>query len=710
MTDLIAAPAGTRSLRRSRVLVPAGIALLAIVVLIPNWIVLPPDDEGLNVEIASTAYQARQLFSGNWPLWDPTLAFGVPQPASETLIFHPFLVLTHVFSTATALGLFYQLQLLVGVFAVWAVARHIGLSRWIAGLCLLTYTLSSPTINYLRDFWPSIWFQWTFAPLLLLVVLKLLDAETRRARALYAIVVGACAAFFVLDGHPGLVVDFAIPFLAFLAAQPRRLRPLLPWLGLSLLIVLLACVGRAYDLLLESNRSSAPHAQQDLAFNWWRLFFYPIASGFQEHDYRYRTLAIGGPVAILILVGLFWRALRTGHVNGFRAGVVAAFVLWIIPIGWISTRSGNYYAADPLIIFGIFLAGLTLQELWARAREPWMRNGLIALVAVQAVALVAGFAPFYAYNARRAVEYLQGKPVLTLKNALKNQPIYRFFEARPDVHATRVYMAPGAEERLWRALDTTEWRKVGDRADYEFAAWSLHGLRLVNQRFRGADMTELTPEGTALDAQIKAEPTLAADKTALDALDIGYVLGTPADRVAPSLEKVATFELSDPPATIVAYRNRRAWPDAVVLDPRAKSIASLPLRDGCESPGLLCSRFDSVAALRRPGLVRGEHWDDTDLVVSLAPSAKPQVLMLSQLYRPGWKAELSNGKTVSGYRLLGGFTGFDLPPGTTSARIVFAPPGRIALTALTWSSLLVVGLLALAIGLGRRVRRRSSVV
>lgn len=705
MTNLLAERLGTRSLRLSRVLVPVGIALLGVLVLIPNWIVLPPDDEGLNLEISTTAYQARQLFSGNWPLWDPTLGFGVPQPASETLIFHPFLVLAHVFSMATALGLFYQLQLLIGVFAVWAIARHIGLRRSVAGLCLLTYTLSSPTINLLRDLWPSIWFQWTFAPLLLLVVLKLLDAETRRSRGLYTVAVGLCAAFFMLDGHPGLFVDFAIPFLAFLAAHPRRLRPLLPWLGLSLLIILLAYASRAYDLWLETKRSSAPHAQQVLAFNWWRLFFYPIASGFQEHDYRYRTVAIGGPFAILILVGLFWRALAGRHVNGLRAGVVASFVLWFIPIGWIPTRSGNMFSGYPLILFGVFLAGFTLQALWKRARAPWMRRGLLALVVLQVVALVAGFAPFYAYNARRAVEYLQGKPVLTLRDALKSQPLYRFFEARPDVHATRVYMAPGAEERLWRSLDTPEWRKKGDRADYEFAAWSLNDLPLANGRFRGADMTELTPESTALDAQLRAEPTLPTDASALDALGIGYVLGTPADHVAPSLEKVATFRLSEPPATIVAYRNRDAWPDAVVLDPRAKSISSLSARTGCENLGLLCASFDSVAALRRPGLVRGQHWEDTDLAVSLAPSTTPHVLMLSQLYRPGWRAHLSNGKTVSGYQLLGGFTGFDLPPGVTSARIVFAPTGRIALSALTWSTLLAA-LLALVIGLAH-VRRRS---
>src|SRR5438445_706387 len=35
------------------------------ILLIPTWLVLPPDDENLSKEILSTVFQSRQLFSGH---------------------------------------------------------------------------------------------------------------------------------------------------------------------------------------------------------------------------------------------------------------------------------------------------------------------------------------------------------------------------------------------------------------------------------------------------------------------------------------------------------------------------------------------------------------------------------------------------------------------------------------------------------------------
>jgi hypothetical protein len=82
--------------------------------------------------------------------------------------------------------------------------------------------------------------------------------------------------------------------------------------------------------------------------------------------------------------------------------------------------------------------------------------------------------------------------------------------------------------------------------------------------------------------------------------------------------------------------------------------------------------------------------------------------MISQLYRPGWEARLSNGRTVSGYRLFGGFTGFDLPPNVDAARISYHPTIRIALTSLTWATILLGLLTMAAIPLARRRRTNGQ--
>ena len=134
-------------------------------------------------------------------------------------------------------------------------------------------------------------------------------------------------------------------------------------------------------------------------------------------------------------------------------------------------------------------------------------------------------------------------------------------------------------------------------------------------------------------------------------------------------------------------------------------VRTLPRRQGCATRGLLCADFAPVARLRVPGGVRHEDWVGTDLSIELAGAARPRVLMITQLYRPGWEAALSNGKTVSGYRLFGGFTGFDLAPNVVAARVSYQPTTRAALTAVTWATIFF-GLLAMA-GLSLVRRRRS---
>src|SRR5438105_15799382 len=106
--------------------------------LIPIWLYLPPDDEGLWIEVGPTVFQGRQRFAGHYPLWDPFVGFGVPYPLSETLVFHPFLVLADLLPLAIALGLLYQMQLWIGLLAVWAVARQLGVARWVGALCVFT--------------------------------------------------------------------------------------------------------------------------------------------------------------------------------------------------------------------------------------------------------------------------------------------------------------------------------------------------------------------------------------------------------------------------------------------------------------------------------------------------------------------------------------------------------------------------------------------
>jgi hypothetical protein len=666
---------------------------LGFVLLIPTWLVLPPDDENLSKEIVGTVFQSRQIFDGHYPFWDPWVAFGVPEPLSQTLIFHPFVLLTKLLPLDAAIGALYQLQVWIGILAVWGVARHLRIRRAIAAVCALTYALSSMTIVYLTNFWPVNLVDWTLGPLLLLLLLKLFDAETGSWRAFYAIGAGLCAAFMVLDGHLGWLPDYALPYLAFLLAQFRSVQARWRWLLLSAAVLAVAAASHVYDIALESSHAAmGRNNQETVSLSVLRLFLYPFTSTVHDGNAA-RVLALGGPFFLLAALGLFY-PLRHRYANGLRAGVVVSFVMWFVPVGWFGeVRSTNYASAAPFTIFAVFLAGLTLQSLWRRL--PTWRPALALVALLQVVVILAGYYPYYRDGVNAARAYLDDSASShSLKQTLANQPIYRFFERQPGIRGTRVYLAPGADARLFR-----KW------PDYKFEGWPLHDLRLVNGLFKGVDLHEFTPARVYLRGEIRGDERLARSRQALDALNIGYVLASPADRVAPSLSRIASFQLERPKATIVAYRNAGVWPDAVALRVGAKQIRSLPRRGGCSTPGLLCADFAPVARLRAPNGVRRVAWDGTDLSVKLARTARPRVLMVSQLYRPGWEATLSNGRTVSGYRLFGGFTGFDLPPNVDGARVSYRPTTRVALTIVTWAAILL-GLVTMAgIALARRRQR-----
>jgi hypothetical protein len=684
----------TWALSSARVRIAAGVLLVGFVVLIPTWLLLPPDDEGFFVEVASTWFQAKHFFSQSF--WNPWIGLGVPEPFNETLIYHPVAPILRA-APVFSIGLLYQIQLWIALFSVWALCVHLGLRRWIAALCVLTFALSAASANYLRDFWPSIMVSWTLSPLLLLIVVKLLDSERRLTRAVLSVSGGLCASLMLLDGHAGVFPVFAIAFAAFLIGERSRAWRAWPWLGLALLVFALATTTKVYDLALESSRADgSPRVQQTYGMDWASLFLYPIT------HYRddYRLIAVGGPFMVLAVIGLFHRRGRQ-RADGLRLAAVVSFLGWFVPAAWLPVLSGTWFFRDPFTLFAIVLAGLTLQRLWDTL--PAWRPVLLVASGLQVVALAGGFFPLYRDNLAHAVDYLQGRNVATLRNAFKNRDLYAYFERRPDHASTRIYLTSGAEDHLFRSR----------LMDYEFAAWGFHGLRLVNGHFRGIDIHELVPVKERLHSEITGKAKLERSRTALDALNIRYVVAERGEPVSRKLVPVKRFRLDEDGAVVVAYRNPSAWPDAVALSPRVKQIDRLPSRPDCHRSGLLCADFSALKALRLPGEVAGEAWHGTTLEVRLVPSSRPAVLLVSQLYRPGWTARLSGGRSVSGYPVLSalsdsGFTAFDLPPGTRSAEIEFRPTTRMALAGLGWGTLVLgFGFIVIA-PLVDRYRRRPA--
>jgi hypothetical protein len=586
-------------------------------------------------------------------------------------------LLAHFAPLAFSIAFFYQVQFWIGLLSAWAVCRRVGMHRWVAAVCVVTWALCSVSVQLQTDFWPDYWAVWTLAPLELFLLLKLMESEARERRAFYSVAAGLCCALLVLDGHVGLFPVWGLGFAAFLIGNARLVRPVLPWIGVALVVFVTASATRLYDVGLESARSIHPHHHQVYSFGVRQFLLDPHSVG--EHGTR--KVAYGAPFVALVVIGLLWVRNSPRYAWGLRMAVLVSFVAWFLPVGWNPVVSSNWLYGHPFTLFSIFLAGVALQRLWEKF--PRIRLALVAVAAVQLAIVAYGFnRDFYNPRLDQARSYLNGAPVETLKNTFKNQEIYRYFEQRPDHSSTRVLMTLGARDRLWRTL-----------TDYEWSNWQWHGLRLVNVHTRGVELSEFEETKEALHGEIRGEQSLwdgpddlPQAAGVLDIFNIGYTLATPGERVAKGLVPVHRFRLPDS-TPIVAYRNPSHWGDAVVVSPRIDRLGSFLQRPNCSIPGLLCDDLSSVVPLRQPGGVTAQRWNGTTLDVQLAASPKPRVLMVSQLYRPGWRAKLSDGRTIAGHQLLGGVTGFDIPRGVRSAKIYFHPTGRFA--AMSWATVLL---------------------
>jgi hypothetical protein len=125
-------------------------------------------------------------------------------------------IVAHFASPAFSIALLYQVQFWIGLISAWAVCRHLGLNRWVTTVCMFTWALCSVSIQLQTDFWPDYWVVWMLAPLLLLLLLKLITSETRERRAFYSIASRLCSGLMYLDGFVGVDPVFALGFAAFL--------------------------------------------------------------------------------------------------------------------------------------------------------------------------------------------------------------------------------------------------------------------------------------------------------------------------------------------------------------------------------------------------------------------------------------------------------------------------------------------------------------
>jgi hypothetical protein len=671
---------------------------LGLTVSIPFLFTLGLDYEGLFSEVASTYLHGQSLKEGVYPFWNHLVGFGVPQTAPKTLTHHPFILLTMYLSMDWALTIFYIFHIYAGITGFWVLCNFLRFNKIVVYLCVFTYAFSPASLNYFfRDFWPTHVVMWTILPWVVLIFLRLISSETKQQALIYSILLGLLGGLTAINGHLGHLSCILVAFVGFALGEWRRSLKNAGWILLSLLISSLIVAPTIYAMSLEflNLPNSDKRVQPMGSLNIWSLWLWPFDNpSWYSYASNYRDPSIGGPFLILTFFGILFRNLRGRFHSGFFTGVIFGVVFWFLPQDGLFIFSGNLPIRDPLIIFSILIAGSALTSLNKRYLKPPFRQIINLLIVLQVLVISYGALKFTGEFVGKTLTYMSGQPTPIMRTYLQPRGIYDFLRRSQSQTPGRILLTRSVEESIGRNRD---FIKHG-----VFALWNLP---VVNGKFFGYSYHQFHPNLKKTIGQITASMDMFSNQALLNVLGIRYIVGTGQDVFPDFLQKIGERQGPDD-LVLSIYENHTAWPKATLLNSAVAQVSTLPLREGCGHPGLLCSDWSLIENARI--LSNGEpksHIDWSGIHVELPDFEGEIFLFINEHYRPGWKVELGE-LTEMVTPFLDSLIGVHIPSGIKTLRLAYRPPIQVALESISFFSIFLCIIIAsLLVAKNRRPSR-----
>ena len=618
------------------------------------------DEEEFRFAVLSAWLYVRGAASGTGGSWTPLLGFGIPQPFVPNFTVHPLTAVLAILGPVAWARVLIVTHTLVGAAGVWQVGRVLAVSPIVCAVATWTFLLASPVQNYLlADFWPSHYLVWTLAPWALAAAWRLADSETTdpwRWTGTLALSVGVAAA----NANPAYLLVYSTIVLALIVARwPaawNRARFFAIAMALAAAMALPPIVQLARERQYFASELSLSNVTEPLTWTSAGAAFLPAAA------VGPRALFLGAPFAVLCLAGcvLAFRR-RPELVLAALFSAFMAFTAWV-PVPVISQR---YQFRDPLILCAIALAAIAAERLLRDRRFRWV--AWLALAA-QLAAVLAGSWPYVARawrpDLRRATVF---------RGATAASAIVDRLVASMPVRG-RVLYSPRVDH------DVAERGLVEEGLGVNALAY--RSVPVVNGVFKAVSADPIWPNDRLFYGRISTPAALIATDTALDVLGIRYVIARAGEPVAPELRLVASVEpfRGD---DLVLYENDHAWPPAFLT--RSIDAAALPLVAGCPNDRLLCRDWAAVAASRDVTPVRFERARDR-IRVNWTPAPHPRFLVLSEMFRPEWKARVGNMR-VETRAAYGALIGLPVPAGATDAVLEYAAPAGNASRLIAYAAL-----------------------
>lgn len=641
---------------------PWAIIYFSTLLMLPTYVIISPDEEGFYNSLIDAILKSRALAEGNLPFWNSFHGIGMPYNTMSSINWHPIWLLLDKVPLSVLVAILYHLHTLIAIFSMFALARLIGLHRPTALLCAITYSCSTQAITYIfgKNFWPAGMIPLTLMPTILFFLIKFLYAEDSSKKFLYSLLTGSCVGFMILNTHLGMVLFLAMGLSFYLAMNWRRLIARWPWVLLLSCLVLLIVAPRLMDMLEEVVRyagpdSYVPHFEK---LDFWGLLLWPLKR-------IKRGLAFGGPFFLLSLIGIFWPGLKNVHRTAFGVSIIGCYATFFVSPNFL--LPANYGTSHFIIIFSVLLAGLVAEQLWGNLQGR-NRSVVVAICFLQAFIVLYGAGNYWHRNVRHAIDYVENKKVAVLKVAFNTSPLTRAIETFDKGQGGRSYFTHEAEKTLMRKLIF----------GYHFESLPLNGFRILNGRFNGIDYSDIHPNRAYMKAHLVGSKKNLFNKPLLDVLGIKYIFADLNESVPLGLVP-ATLLPGQNGRIITMYTNPNAWPDAVVVDEKIKFLQPLVQR-GLNDNSLLFYDFRPLLEariLKDPVTVKRDHGSIT---VMLEPSSKRRTVLVSEYFRPGWKAKWMSSEGTSEapvFPLFGHLIGVEVPSGAVQIRLSYVPPIRV---------------------------------
>jgi len=679
--------------------VAAGL-VMGLVSLAPLLAYAPTDAEELGLGMFSSQIFYRALFDGRWPFWLNDLGFGTPMPIGHRLDFHPVFAVASLSSLWAALSALWIVHVAVMAVYFLRLLTASGIRPPLRTVVLACYVFSMPSACYFyQTDWISVIVGWTLFPVIVFYVHRAVRDASGEAFWVAAGRLGLLLGIWILNAHPA--------YLATLATV------------LAVYALVLAPVGaRVYSCLLTALMLATSIAAQRIWFTLSELREFPV--GLQRLMYggytlsqHARTAAVPltdfpsdprGPfVGIVIGIAALSVVLNAARENDrhVRASAIAfavAAALSMAPVDLVPVRvfSAIWQFRDPMVFFALLAGGVALQRALDSFRPAW-RMAIWCCVMLQVVQQGITIWPgFSGVQQSRSLHFYRYQYSAVGIGAVITQ--------RAALYGSRLYVSNEVFQRMQGYLSHEGLHSITDLV--------FLGVNPVNASFKGVSMDRISPSSVLARGMIGGQQEVIENDALLDVLGVNLIMQAAGEgpllstlRVTDHLRPRVVGPYDGPAHDILVLANENAWPKAVLLDNKARTVA-LPFRSGCPHSGALCRDYTALAASRLPEPVRLAA-SDGRYSARFAPSDRERLLFLSVLYRREWRATAAS-EALRVVPLADAFVSVIVPPGVEEIELRFVP--RV-LIALSWFSGGIFTILLIGVGraeasrVWRRLRR-----